>query len=170
MTSIEELERADSTLARHRAEVVWKDNTDGSIPVFVLPLIKALCLANLSTTELPQSIRGACIELEQGEGGIMYNPNASFLSKRWTVAHEIGHWCLGHVSSFGSPTSHIYGNQEIEANAFASALLVPPSDLRKYAKQNRPTIADIQARYLVTSQIAIRAADKAGVLMKYIRA
>ncbi len=164
MTSIDELEKADSTIARHRAEEIWKKHGNASLPVYVLPILKSLCLVNLGTTELPQTIRGVCVELEEGEGGVIYNPNASSLSKRWAVAHEIGHWCLGHVSTFGAPTSNLPHNQEKEADIFAGTLLVPPSDLRKYAKKHHPKITDIQQRYWVTDKIAIIAVCKAGVL------
>ena len=164
MTRIDELEKADATLARHRAEEIWKKHGGSSLPVYVLPILKSLCLANLGTTDLPQTIRGVCLEIEEGEGGVVYNPNATFLSKRWTVAHEIGHWCLGHVGSFGAPTSNLPYNQEKEADAFAGALLIPPSDLRKYAKQSRPKIADVQKRYWVTDKIATIAITKAGIL------
>ena len=94
----------------------------------------------------------------------LYDENAPFFKKRWTVAHEIGHCCMGHVSSIGAPSTNLPSAMEQEANAFAGALLVPPSDLRRFAKEKKPTILMVQQRYLVTKPVATVAIMGAKVL------
>lgn len=56
---------------------------------------------------------------------IFYNDSISISSQRFTIAHEIGHIYLGHF---------VYSNpivREIEANIFASMLLMPISVLEE---------------------------------------
>ncbi|MFA5273004.1 MAG: ImmA/IrrE family metallo-endopeptidase [Candidatus Peribacter sp.] len=169
MTRYDVLESAGTKEARHCAEQVWKNEGDSQIPVDLVKVINALALVRLGTTELPAHVRGMCAEIAPGEGAIAYTPNASFLSKRWTVAHEIGHWCMGHVSSIGAPTSFLKEYHEQEANAFAGALLIPQSDFLAFCKQDKPSIPQIQQRYQVTAPIAGVAIQRPGIL-KYISA
>lgn len=169
MTTIDELESAHFTAAQHCAEEIWKEHGDEKLPVDLFKILEKLSLQYLGTTELPQSVRGMCAEMVPGEGGIIYKENTTDLSKRWTIAHEIGHWCLGHVSTFGAPTSNLPHNQEKEADAFAGALLIPPSDFRQFVKAHNPSIDQVQERYNVTKNIAGVAAMRPGIL-KHITA
>lgn len=152
--------------ASHNAEAVWNEHGGGLVPVDLVKIIKAVGLKRLKNAELPSYVRGICLEIEPGQGGIAYN-DASFLSKRWTVAHEIGHWCMGHVSSFGDPIGRLPHHQEQEADAFAGALLLPPKEFLAFCKQTKPTLLKIQQRYQVTAAIASVAAQRPGIL-KYI--
>ena len=64
--------------------------------------------------------------------------------ERFTTAHELGHIMLHHGYSqckyadiYGSKT---HKEKEIEANAFASAFLLPPSIVSEYARTGEVTI------------------------------
>ncbi|MBF5093117.1 ImmA/IrrE family metallo-endopeptidase [Azospirillum sp. INR13] len=53
--------------------------------------------------------------------------------ERFSIAHEIGHWTLGHIHSACAHGDIPYGRggrHEAEANAFASGLLLPDTFLR----------------------------------------
>jgi len=64
--------------------------------------------------------------------------------RAFTIAHEIGHIYLGHKND-----SH---ENEIEANRFASELLMPNIILQEYVKQCSPSVNDI-CRVFNVSQI-----------------
>jgi hypothetical protein len=160
---LDDVQAAGFTEARHNAEQVWEEHGGESIPVDLVKIIKSLGLQRLKGAELPSYVRGICLEIEPGKGGIAYN-DASFLSKRWTVAHEIGHWCMGHISSFGDPIGKLPNHQEQEADTFAGALLIPPKEFLAYCKKSKPTLLKIQERYQVTAAIASVAAQRRGIL------
>ena len=71
--------------------------------------------------------------------GIMYNSNHSRNRQRFTVAHEIGHLVLGHrfVESEHKEINdfEIDDPIEVEANTFASELLMPFDWVRKDLKR-----------------------------------
>lgn len=165
---LDDVQVAGFTEARHNAEEVWREHGDECIPVDLIKIIKSLGLQRLKTAQLPSYVRGICLEIEPGKGGIAYN-DASFLSKRWTVAHEIGHWCMGHISSFGDPIGRLPDHQEQEADTFAGALLIPSKEFLAFCKQARPSLPQIQQRYQVTAAIAGVAIQRPGIL-KYISA
>ncbi|OIN09105.1 ImmA/IrrE family metallo-endopeptidase [Oceanisphaera psychrotolerans] len=72
-------------------------------------------------------------EIRDGQKVIKFNRNESTNRQRFTMAHEIGHHVLGHVTSSKSKHrdnagSFSSGNndwQEVQANRFAAALLMP---------------------------------------------
>ena len=57
---------------------------------------------------------------------------------RFTIAHELGHVLLGHVNEYNTKkrdtnfSSNTYDPDEISANAFAAALLMPEDKIRDY--------------------------------------
>ena len=67
---------------------------------------------------------------------IVVNSNHAATRKRFTVAHELGHYilknrpqkCYAHRDS-----SEVYNPEEKDANSFASALLMPEEDVKKFA-------------------------------------
>ena len=72
-------------------------------------------------------------EIRDGQRIIKFNPNESANRQRFTMAHEIGHHVLGHVTPLtprhrdnaGSFSSGDHDRQEVQANRFAAALLMP---------------------------------------------
>jgi len=87
---------------------------------------------------------------------IMYNKNMAEVRQRFTVAHELGHIALEHVGMDGS-SQHSTGAQEMEANAFASELLVPSADLKLFLKKKDKTIEEVAKRYWVSRDAAFMA-------------
>lgn len=71
----------------------------------------------------------------QGSAIILYNPHLIPGRRRFTIAHEIGHFCLGHgeeevVIHRTADRVKSRTPQEIEADRFASQLLAPTCILR----------------------------------------
>lgn len=65
---------------------------------------------------------------------ILYDETKEITQCRWNVAHELGHYFLGHGGSFGHGGSESYEVQEKEANYFARQLLTPIPIVTKIIK------------------------------------
>ena len=89
--------------------------------------------------DLGEEVSGMLVFKEDGPV-IGVNSNEYILRRRFTIAHEIGHYVLGHHNNgLFVENSPFYRNkasstgevtQEVEANAFAAALLMPEHLLR----------------------------------------
>jgi Zn-dependent peptidase ImmA (M78 family) len=95
----------------------------------------------LEPAMLGEDISGLLV-IEQGRGTIGYNKDHALVRQRFSIAHEIGHFILHQTKApvFIDKTYTIYRRdgvsssgsdyQEIQANQFAAALLMPESLLR----------------------------------------
>src|SRR5260221_10650307 len=83
--------------------------------------------------------------------GILVTTERSLAIQRYTAAHELGHFAMGHRGSidadeilnrspFGSPQ---YDPTEIAADAFAAAFLIPDWLVEYHAAKQRWTVADL---------------------------
>jgi hypothetical protein len=102
-------------------------------------------------------------ELRAAAGLIIVNTHRRAPTRvRFTIAHELGHWCLGHhrlpaadallqalvdqtMSDTDDPLRSGQQRHEIEANAFASAVLMPDAAIRQ-ARAQRSFDAHAEAR------------------------
>ena len=123
----------------------------------VPPDLTALCRdLGLRIREVPaQGFDGALIRSKAGQKGIVA-VKASIREKsrkRFTIAHEIGHFIIPHHRNLGniceerkieSFDSHLNG-PEIEANEFAAELLLPSALLRKRFNLAEFSLAQISA-------------------------
>lgn len=105
-----------------------------SPPVDVDNLIKEY--ATLEYTDIPLDVDGLCLDLKkQGLTRVFINKNKNRSRQIFTAAHELGHiiipWHTGSiideniVQQDKDHESYIHYIQEIEANQFASELLLP---------------------------------------------
>jgi Zn-dependent peptidase ImmA (M78 family)/predicted secreted protein len=103
---------------------------------------------------------------EDGSAGVMVTTQRNLAVQRFTAAHELGHVTLGHEPSldpegilFRSPIvdreERGYDLQEIQANVFASQLLVPRWLIVKHLKRQEWTRSDM-ARSDVVYQLSLR--------------
>ncbi len=86
----------------------------------------------------------ASIIRHNGKYILFYNELKPVVHTRFSLAHEYGHLCLGHLDA--PRTAEIYHTQEIEAGFFAAQLLMPEAILRAMDEQtnhalNTETIA-----------------------------
>ncbi len=102
---------------------------------------------------------------EDGAYRIYVNSNHSNNRKRYTIAHEIGHYVLHRddVAAFVDPELNLYrskdsrgevgsqGDMEIQANIFASALLMP-AELVETAYGKCRDVAALARLFLVSSE------------------
>lgn len=98
--------------------------------------------------------------------GVLLTTRRGLSVQRFTAAHELGHFCMGHDPSMDddniirrSPfsTSGKLDFQEVEANAFAAAFLMPRWLITLHKKQQdwtREDLADPQVVYQLSLRVA----------------
>lgn len=134
------------TTARNCALRLLRSHGTTDKVVDVKDLAASLGLKVLET-EIPGGISGLLIS--RGDiSTICVHQGDSAQRQRFTIAHEIGHWCLHHspeagaaphvhvnrgtlISERGKLASRGVDEEEMEANQFAAELLMPAHLLRK---------------------------------------
>lgn len=123
-----------------RAEKILKSNGYFSVPIDVINLVKHLNI-NIEEIELEDDVSGF-LALDGDKTHIGYNTSHRPERKRFTIAHELAHYYLharkddplfidksqrseGQKMFRDSKSSAGEYVKEIEANAFAAALLMP---------------------------------------------
>lgn len=134
-------------LARLKAESLYERLGNNTIPVDVHGIAKKLGLM-VTETNLGGEISGMLIS-NAGSTHIFVEVENHEHRKRFSVGHEIGHFCLGHQSQRGehviidrgyliskrdSKASTGQNQKEVEANQFSSSLLMPSKLLRQKVK------------------------------------
>ncbi|MBB3119723.1 ImmA/IrrE family metallo-endopeptidase [Pseudoduganella violacea] len=96
--------------------------------------------------------------MRNGKPTIEYNVNDSLVRRRFTVAHELGHYVLGHQDaprdypdSFGSKNSSPI---EQQANKFAAELLMPAYVVKAMALAGSNSLDEL-ANIFVVSKVAM---------------
>lgn len=109
--------------------------------------------ATLKPYDLGEKISGMLI-VKNSDGIISYNPSESLVRQRFTIAHELGHFLLHkktqdvfvdkqfqvHFRDENSTTGQDI--QELEANAFAAAILMPKELLITEIRKHRFDLGD----------------------------
>jgi Zn-dependent peptidase ImmA (M78 family) len=142
---------------RHRAEKLLRDCRETSAPIRVERIAKALKLEVLQM-ELGPEIAGMLVS-DGAASRICVRKADARVRRRFTIAHEIGHFYLGHkfsgdqrvhvdrghVIRFRSPKSSTGEDlMEVEANQFAASLLMPERLVREQVElQGGAPVSDI---------------------------
>lgn len=138
-------------LAKAKAREVWETIGESKIPIKINDIVKAL---GIPVCEKDLEISGSASLHSDGIFYISYKKNMSEERKRFTVAHEIGHILLEHITFSGASSQNSSNSQEKEADCFAGSLLIPIDDLKKYMKNKDKRIEDIMNRYWVSKSTA----------------
>lgn len=146
------IEAADTVLSS-----VWQDRGFPIDPV----LIAGELGIKVMDAELPETISGALVKKENEDPIILLNMSDSKNRKRFTCAHEIGHYidrknCNNEKYEFidlrGPKSSDGTNREEVFANKFAANLLMPTSEVRYLRKRGTELFA--AAYYFGVSQEA----------------
>lgn len=113
----------------------------------------------VTSYDLGDDVSGALV-VENGKGAIGYNPNDSILRRRFTIAHEYGHFLLhsetqrlfvdkDFLIKFRNANKYTQNEiiQEQEANAFAAAILMPRHMIKK--EINKPRFNNLSESVLI---------------------
>ncbi|HMJ71394.1 MAG TPA: ImmA/IrrE family metallo-endopeptidase [Cyclobacteriaceae bacterium] len=124
-------------------------------PVDVLKIAKE---EGLEVKEYDLGDVSGVLHINKNKGIIGYNPKHSSVRQRFTVAHELGHYILHrhtddifvdnnfhqvHFRDDQSSTGEVV--KELEANAFAAALLMPEDLIKQEVENHHFDLADESA-------------------------
>jgi hypothetical protein len=136
-------------------------------PIQVVPVAAELGLKVYNVTDWDDEISGMIVrdEARGGKSGYAIYVNAKHapVRRRFTIAHEIGHYVL-HRSLIGDGIqddalyrSKLSSAVEAEANRFAADLLMPWSLLNQTMAEGKNTVADLAKAFEVSkSSMSIR--------------
>lgn len=156
-------------VARNLARKLLKDAGLGSPPISLQKLGDYLeTKYNLQLDGIrnfSDKTSGATITVN-GAPTIAFNKNHGWYRRRFTIAHEIGHYIMktGHnsVASALDTTDPI----ESEVNEFAAELLMPLQQFKKDCKNGISSIDELVERYQVSKEAAGWRLVHSGVLGK----
>ena len=130
------------TFARNMARKVLKDYELSEVPTNLSVLFQGLGLKYIELNDT-DDIDGAIIEIDGKPAIAVLNKARPVQRQRFTLAHELGHIFLKHTKRDIYNPEEIRENRrkltdktkppkEIEADIFASELLIPYQQLKKY--------------------------------------
>src|SRR3954468_1697896 len=118
---------------------------------------------------LPDGFAGAL--WRNGVGSIVWvNGAQSVTRQRFTVAHDLGHWCCDHGSTPIDTDAMITGQagdyREVQANAFAAQFLAPAAGVRELVDRdpNLEEVVALAARFGISPVAAVFRCSTLGLL------
>ncbi|MDE1970088.1 MAG: ImmA/IrrE family metallo-endopeptidase [Patescibacteria group bacterium] len=132
--------------ARNIARKLLKDANAAEIPIYLPKILSYLKTQHdLEVLRFPLGAVDGLLVMIDGYPTIGFNPDVSWVRRRFTIAHEIGHLLLGHVCK--GPAFE--DNPEAEANQFAAELLMPLSFLKADFKKECD-LEKLSEKYIVS--------------------
>lgn len=134
---------------------------DGCLPVDIKAISSSIGINIIENYELTDII--SQIEKKDNQIQIMINGNELKIRQRFALAHELGHFVLGHLNngiykilkdtpdSFKTKTNYL----ENEANQFAMAVLIPKNVLCEVLQDKKYSSLQQLAEIFAVSQSAM---------------
>jgi len=154
-------------LARNLARKLLNDVGIKEPPISLWKIIKHLQKKysasdlNVISFNFGEKVSGMLV-LSDEQATIGYNPSEHWYRRRFTIAHEIGHFLLGHTCNKSYDDDNFH---ETEANHFAAELLMPIELLKKDCG-NGYNLENIARRYTVSKEAMCRKLMSANLLTK----
>jgi Zn-dependent peptidase ImmA (M78 family) len=134
---------------------------DGKLPVDVKKIASSMGICVVPSTGMDVS---GVIQISDGSPVIKYNPTEASARQRFTIAHEIGHFALGHLEGsskmFRDPASNFSSGankpEERDANVFAARLLMPAKVVRYAVNEKKIRSIERLAEVFGVSQVAMK--------------
>lgn len=110
-----------------------------------------------------EAIKGALCTVSSGTTGVLVNANHPLHLQRFTAAHELGHFRLGHKEAVDLLEDDVAGDMcrlsgtELEAESFASYFLMPERALRRAFDSSRPILPEDAYQVSLRLQVSYRA-------------
>ncbi|QHJ00425.1 ImmA/IrrE family metallo-endopeptidase [Xylophilus rhododendri] len=141
------------------AQILLTRHWDKRFPVNVAAIIAAEGLNLVCRGILNDEGYGFSGYYNRAARTVEYNGNEAHVRQRFTMAHELGHYALGHsdaprdtASSFVSDSTK---PQERAANQFAAALLMPAAAVKVVIQAGTVKTSDELARIFGVSKVAM---------------
>lgn len=134
MTSIADIKQQAKDAATRMLEQLWEP---GRFPVDPVPIANSLGIRVLFA-KLPEGVSGAIHKTLDADPEIYIEAMESVPRRRFTCAHELGHFVLSQekeVIEFVDYRDGANTPEEQFANAFAANLLMPEDDVRAEAQR-----------------------------------
>ncbi len=133
-----------STFRKDTLPIYMFDMTKAFPDLRVKPYSWFMNVHGLTFSELitiTDSDSGCCwYDKPSGRYLILYNDQiTSYGRRRFTIAHELGHYAMGHANVMGGP----YQCHEVEADIFAQTLLAPACVLREIGLNDPKDISEV---------------------------
>ncbi len=119
----------------------WSRSVPAKTPVDPISIARNAGLTVISDNSMQGGFCGQ-VAMEDGDVVIRYSSSEHNVRQRFTVAHELGHYFLGHMSGVDRDTvfqdgprqfsASIWHPKEAAANRFAAELLIPMDTLDYY--------------------------------------
>ena len=133
------------------ARKLHKDAGIQEIPVSLWKVVEFLkARHDLEVLRFPLGAVDGLLVKVNGLPTIGFNGDKSWVRRRFTIAHEIGHLMLGHTLECNIDT-----DAEAEAGQFAAELLMPLAFL-KIDYKNRPDLDALAWKYIVSREALCR--------------
>jgi len=133
---------------------------DGMLPVDVAAIARSMGI----TVEPDRSMAESGV-IEKTDSGtvIRFSASEPTVRQRFTIAHEIGHYALGHLTVAGkkyrdTPANFSSGAEpaERQANSFAAKLLMPEKVLKFAVNEKGYRTIEALAELFGVSQVAMK--------------
>lgn len=168
---------------------ILKHEPDLTIPVPIERLSAQLDITDITRLTTAGFEGGLVTDANKHSGVILYNQASPPKRRRFTIAHELGHFLMpSHLPDangrllcsqsdmflLGVDEQDRRRRMEVEANRFASLILLPPSSFRRDANQSKDPdlrhIAALSEQYKVSMEAVSRAyvtyrAEPVGVIV-----
>jgi Zn-dependent peptidase ImmA (M78 family) len=159
-----------STNPQTAAELVLRSRWDGTLPVPVGDLAKSM---GVLVAARAGPFSGRFLSSSQSPRGIPtieFNHGDSFNRQRFALAHELGHFAMGHANTpEDGPESFREGvddPKERDANRFAMELLMPAPTVRSSILRGQASTVDQLASMFGVGTLAMaRRLDGIGMLL-----
>lgn len=132
----------------------------GELPICPLRLAKKLGITVNPTTHPTFT---AHAYMEQGKRFIEYNAAESMLRQRFAIAHALGHHALRHINESRSYTDSVANfrfdlasSEDIQANQFATELLIPELVVRYFIVKKGVTLLNELANLFSVSTVVVQ--------------
>lgn len=149
-------------MAFAKASQVLQELWNGYLPIEPAQLAQRMGARVIYDESLAYDRISGSFEFDSYGPLIKVSPNDPLVRQRFTVAHEIAHWLLGHVQpgqmAHRDPTDlyAVLDSREIDANRFAAQLLMPEHVVRNLVMQVPPAQkVSILAQQFAVSEAAM---------------
>jgi len=163
------LNKSRITFARNVAKDILQEMGNPIIPVEINAVVEFLRKIRgvdieIYKRDLGVGTRGIQVTEKNNAGDILiiaYNKEQHVHSQRFTLAHELGHFILGHTRDGHDHFLELLDEngrdpKEVEANQFAAELLVPSIILKEQIKVGVKTIKGLAQFFWVSEDVMCR--------------
>jgi Zn-dependent peptidase ImmA (M78 family) len=156
--------------ARALARKIIVDSKLSTAPILISSVLTYLQGKNYEISvyawKFDESVSGIQLAGNATSCVIGYNEDQHVHRQRLTVAHEIGHFLLGHTREFDPDKFKPSEIQEKEAYEFAGELLMPLAMLKASIKNGRKSLDLLARDYYVSKEAITMRLMKANLLNK----